>query len=46
MTAPKFFRTLAAFRAWLERHHATGRDLLVGFYHVGSGKPSSACNNR
>jgi len=40
MTAPKFFRTLAAFRAWLERHHATGRDLLVGFYHVGSGKPS------
>ena len=37
---PKFFRTRAAFRAWLERHHATGRELLVGFHHVKTGKPS------
>ena len=37
---PKFFKTQAAFRAWLERHHATTRELVVGFHHVGSGKPS------
>ncbi len=37
---PKFFRTQAAFRAWLELHHAQDRELLVGFRHVGSGKPS------
>jgi uncharacterized protein YdeI (YjbR/CyaY-like superfamily) len=40
MTTPKFFRTQAACRAWLERHHRTERELLVGFHHVGSGKPS------
>ena len=37
---PRFFRTQAAFRAWLERHHQSRRELLVGFFHVGSGKPS------
>jgi uncharacterized protein YdeI (YjbR/CyaY-like superfamily) len=37
---PTFFRNPAAFRAWLERHHATADELLVGFYKVGSGKPS------
>ena len=37
---PKFFKTQAAFRAWLERHHATTRELVVGFHHVGSGTPS------
>ncbi|MGA2383087.1 MAG: YdeI/OmpD-associated family protein [Gemmatimonadales bacterium] len=37
---PKFFRTQAAFRAWLERHRRSERELLVGFFHVGSGKPS------
>ena len=37
---PRFFRTQAAFRAWLERHHRSERELLVGFFHVGSGKPS------
>jgi uncharacterized protein YdeI (YjbR/CyaY-like superfamily) len=37
---PTFFRNPAAFRAWLERHHATADELVVGFYKVGSGKPS------
>jgi len=37
---PTFFPTPAAFRAWLERNHATAGELLVGFHKVGSGKPS------
>src|SRR5262245_52171769 len=37
---PTYFRTPAAFRAWLERHHARADVLLVGYYKVGSGKPS------
>jgi uncharacterized protein YdeI (YjbR/CyaY-like superfamily) len=35
--APRFFATAAAFRAWLERHHASAAELLVGFHKVGSG---------
>ena len=37
---PKYFATPAAFRAWLEAHHATSTELLVGFYKRGSGKSS------
>ena len=37
---PKFFATPAKFRAWLERHHETAAELLVGFHKKGSGKPS------
>jgi len=37
---PRFFATPAKFRAWLEKHHATDRELLVGFYKKRSGKPS------
>ena len=37
---PTYFATPAAFRAWLEAHHATTTELLVGFYKRGSGKPS------
>src|SRR2546430_7249686 len=37
---PKFFRTPAAFRAWLQRHHGTVAELLVGFYKRGAGTPS------
>jgi uncharacterized protein YdeI (YjbR/CyaY-like superfamily) len=37
---PTFFATPAAFRAWLERHHETAKELLVGFYKTKSGKPS------
>ena len=37
---PTFFPTPAAFRVWLEEHHAQAGVLLVGFHKVGSGKPS------
>jgi uncharacterized protein YdeI (YjbR/CyaY-like superfamily) len=37
---PTFFATPAELRAWLEAHHATVPELLVGFYKKGSGKPS------
>ena len=37
---PKFFATPAAFRVWLEAHHETEKELLVGFYKKESGKPS------
>ncbi len=37
---PSFFATSAEFRAWLEIHHASRRELWVGFYKKGSGKPS------
>lgn len=37
---PRFFATPADFRAWLDAHHATKKELLVGFYKKGSGKPS------
>jgi len=37
---PKFFRTPADFRSWLEKNHATATELWVGFYTKHSGKPS------
>lgn len=37
---PTFFKTPADFRQWLEKHHSTEPELLVGFYKTGSGKPS------
>jgi uncharacterized protein YdeI (YjbR/CyaY-like superfamily) len=37
---PKFFPTPADFRAWLEAHHETEKELLVGFHKKGSGKPT------
>jgi len=37
---PTFFATPAEFRRWLEQHHQTERELLVGFYKKGSGRPS------
>ena len=37
---PKFFRTTAYFRTWLEKNHATANELWVGFYKKDSGKPS------
>jgi uncharacterized protein YdeI (YjbR/CyaY-like superfamily) len=36
-----FFKTGAAFRAWLEKNHDKADELLVGFYKVGSGKASA-----
>jgi uncharacterized protein YdeI (YjbR/CyaY-like superfamily) len=37
---PHFFETPAAFRKWLEKHHASARELLAGFHRRDSGKPS------
>jgi uncharacterized protein YdeI (YjbR/CyaY-like superfamily) len=37
MTA-RYFENGAAFRRWLAAHHATERELLVGFYKKASGK--------
>ena len=39
-TTAKFFATPAAWRAWLETHHASHTELLVGFHKRGSGKKS------
>ncbi|MFT3679907.1 MAG: YdeI/OmpD-associated family protein [Ferruginibacter sp.] len=37
---PTFFTNAAAFRNWLQKNHDKKTALLVGFYKVGSGKPS------
>jgi uncharacterized protein YdeI (YjbR/CyaY-like superfamily) len=37
---PVFFPDGSSFRKWLEANHETAKELLVGFYKVGSGKPS------
>ena len=37
---PTFFASPAKFRAWLDRHHASQKELLVGFFKRGSGRPS------
>ena len=37
---PKFFKTPADFRTWLEKNHATATELWVGFYKKNSAKPS------
>ncbi len=38
--APKLFACAAALRKWLLAHAATQTELIVGFYKIGSGKPS------
>ncbi len=37
---PTFFRTPADLRKWFRKNHATATELWIGFYKVGSGKPS------
>ena len=37
---PTFFATPSELRAWLERHHDTSQELLIGYYKKSSGKPS------
>jgi uncharacterized protein YdeI (YjbR/CyaY-like superfamily) len=37
---PKFFKSPSAFRKWLDAHHASSKELWVGFYKKNSGKPS------
>jgi len=36
---PRYFKTPGEFRRWLAAHHATERELLIGFYKKASGKP-------
>lgn len=40
MAKPIFFATPAAWRAWLEEHHASAAEVLVGFYKRGAKRPS------
>ncbi len=37
---PRFFRTAGDFRSWLAKHAGTERELVVGFYKLGTGRPS------
>ncbi len=39
---PRFFASPAAFRAWLEAHHADRKELRVGFYRKSTGKGGAA----
>jgi uncharacterized protein YdeI (YjbR/CyaY-like superfamily) len=38
--APTFFAKQSDFRKWLKKNHKKEAELVVGFYKVGSGKPS------
>ena len=38
--SPTFFPTPADFRRWLAEHHDSERELWVGFYKKGTGRPS------
>jgi uncharacterized protein YdeI (YjbR/CyaY-like superfamily) len=40
LTEPRFFATPGDFRKWLRAHHQNTRELWVGFYKKGSGRPS------
>ncbi len=37
---PTFFAKQSDFRRWLQAHHGSASELLVGYYKVGSGRPS------
>lgn len=37
---PTFFKTQSEFRRWLEKNHATAKELWVGFYKKSSGRPT------
>jgi len=39
---PRFFTSPAAFRAWLEAHHADAKELWVGFYRKSAGRTGIA----
>jgi uncharacterized protein YdeI (YjbR/CyaY-like superfamily) len=39
---PRYFKSQADFRAWLEKHHAVDRELWIGFYKKSSGKDGLA----
>jgi uncharacterized protein YdeI (YjbR/CyaY-like superfamily) len=35
---PRYFDSASAFRRWLEQHHASASELVVGFYNKASGQ--------
>ncbi len=37
---PVYFPEASAFRSWLRANHKTSKEILVGFYRKGTGKPS------
>lgn len=37
---PIFFATPAELRRWFSQNHKTAKELLIGYYKVGSGRPS------
>jgi uncharacterized protein YdeI (YjbR/CyaY-like superfamily) len=37
---PTFFKTPAAFRAWLQKHHRTESEIWVGYWKKSTGRPS------
>lgn len=37
---PTFFPDINEFRKWLEANHKSEREIIVGYYKVGTGKPS------
>ena len=37
---PHYFASPEDFRAWLEAHHETEKELVVGYHKKGTGKPS------
>jgi uncharacterized protein YdeI (YjbR/CyaY-like superfamily) len=43
---PIFFATPAAFRAWLEAHHAATQELWVGLHKRDSGMPSALATRK
>jgi uncharacterized protein YdeI (YjbR/CyaY-like superfamily) len=40
MATAEFFASAAAWRAWLQEHHAAADELVVGFWKKATGKPS------
>jgi uncharacterized protein YdeI (YjbR/CyaY-like superfamily) len=40
VTETTYFETPEAFRAWLEEHHATAKELWVGYHKKHTGRPS------
>ena len=40
MNSPIFFASSSEFRRWLEANHQTKPELLVGYYKIGTKKPS------
>jgi uncharacterized protein YdeI (YjbR/CyaY-like superfamily) len=40
MPTPRFFRSAGEFRKWLEAHHDSASELVVGFHRVNTGQPS------